>query len=324
MQLIPEAGLKDLICKAPKFPRPLLGSASLAFFAADAKYEQENGGRGTLFGMPLRVLHHFFGADWIDQHLYKAGPLKPPSRFVDPEGSWRAGLQAYELAEMLFNLQDIENFGSILQRLKVGQIDAVIAELEVARFLRVHEENFRFVEPIGNLGSDFDIVVLRDEITICCEAKTKLTKQELSSKSIYNSLDQARRQLPKDRPGLIFLRVPDTSNEAESLSRLEVFTSAARRLLRHTTRIVGVIILLRQHFEAGKYKAAHPLSRRVMNQHSRFSSTLTNNLARDVIMPDWWFSFNVLFNRFSEEELFGFWIDIARQEMMAKPDTSVF
>jgi hypothetical protein len=51
---------------------------------------------------------HFFGDRWVEQHLFGEGFLRPPSKEIDREKQQRVGLTGYQLAEALFNLQDIE------------------------------------------------------------------------------------------------------------------------------------------------------------------------------------------------------------------------
>jgi hypothetical protein len=49
-----------------------------------------------------------------------------------------------DLAEMLFNLQDVRGFDACIQRMRTGQIEATYAELEIAKSLCAHQVKFTF------------------------------------------------------------------------------------------------------------------------------------------------------------------------------------
>ncbi len=150
-------------------------------------------GTEWMFMMPLYVLGHFFGDQWLERHLFGKGFLKPPSRFVDREKQQQIGLTGYQLAEALFNLQAVEGFSGIYSRLLGGELEACVGELDAAGFLKRRGERIRFVIPKGSLGNDYDLELQREGRTICCEVKVKLEAETLTEKGCFNSLERARR-----------------------------------------------------------------------------------------------------------------------------------
>ena len=242
--------------------------------------------------MPLHVLRHFFGDQWVEQHLYGEGFLKPPSKFVDRQKQQQVGLAGYQLAEALFNLQEVEGFAGVHTRLLAGELEPCIGELDAAGFLKRRRERIRFVIPRGSLGDDYDLVMSRDEIDICCEVKVKLEAETLTEKGAFNSLEQARRQLPKDKPGLIFLRVVGNTNRADLRSKAELIQRAVQRLFAQTQRVVRVILLTRVYEYVEGYQMARDLWRTIPNSKSKYPVTLLDEFKHkhiivDLHSPDW-------------------------------------
>ena len=110
-----------------------------------------------MFMMPLYVLGHFFGDRWVEEHSFDEGFLRPPSKEIDREKQQRVGLTGYQLAEALFNLQEIDGFEGVYTRIAGGELEPCGGELEAAGFLKRRGEHLRFVTPRGSIGDDYDI-----------------------------------------------------------------------------------------------------------------------------------------------------------------------
>lgn len=233
--------------------------------------------------MPLYVLGHFFGDDWVDQHLFKAGFLKPPSRFEDRAKQQHIGLLAYTLAEDLYNLQSIEGFDGIHARILKGNIESCVGELEAAGFLRRRGEQIKFVTPKGKIGDDYDLEITRDTGAICCEVKIKLEAEELTEIGVFNSLEHARKQLPKRKPGIVFLRVVGSRTREELQIKAKIVNEAVRRLFNQTRRVVGVILLTRMYefFEDEREPVLHSLWRTMPNEKSEFPVSLLKDFPNE-------------------------------------------
>lgn len=241
-----------------------------------------------LFTIPLYVLGHFFGDQWIRQHLFEQdGFLKPPPAEVDWARYRQTGLHGYQLAEALFNLQGIEGFSGIHNRLLRGEVEPCIGELEAARFLKIRGEQFRFVVPHGKRGEDYDLEVLRDAGIICCEAKVKLEAEELTEQGVYRSLEDARkRNLPKSKPGVIFLRIVGNTTNKELQAKAKIVDRAVQRLFRQTKRIVGVVLLTRMYHFSDHDEIMRSMWRTMQNPHSQHPGSLHDNFPNEHIEPD--------------------------------------
>src|SRR4051812_28745016 len=162
-------------------------------------------GRDWPFMIAYPVLEHFLGREWCKRHLFNGGHMCPPPIETDRLRYDEIGMLGQSLAELLFNLQDVEGFEMVRRKLAKGEIEACRGELEVGRFLRCHEKKFRFLVPTGRRTYDYDIEV--SEATgrpLCCEVKTKVdASTEITVQSVLNSLKDAKRQLPKNKPGVV-------------------------------------------------------------------------------------------------------------------------
>lgn len=144
-----------------------------------------------------------------------------------------------DLAEVLFNLQHIFGFDECLARLYEGNIEGTLAEFDLGRMLYINAVPFRFIIPRGKKIFDYNIEILYPNgVIACADAKYKIEGTDFTEKRIRAVLNDARDQLPRHRPGIVFVKVP-----AVWLNNLEFATvaqTAARRFLGGVRRIVSV------------------------------------------------------------------------------------
>jgi hypothetical protein len=172
---------------------------------ARAIFDQCRDPHDQLLGIAVQVVGVYLGTEWVMRHIMtdKAGFL-----YVDPVSSKPTDLRVIELAEMLFNLQDVSGFESVLKELATRQVESSFAVLEVAKILLINHATFRFVPPIGVGGSDYDIEIDHKGRALNAEVKCKIVSSGVSVSGIVNRLVRARSQLPRGLPGVILVRVP--------------------------------------------------------------------------------------------------------------------
>ena len=144
-----------------------------------------------------------------------------------------------DFAELLYNLQDIPGFDTCIDRMRHGVIEATFAELDLGRMLYSGNVDFRFVEPQQKKGLDYDIeITLSGGIVVCADAKCKVEATDFSVDGVRRSLEKARTQFPKDRPSIVFMKVPQRWFEepGHGVSLINI----AETFLRGTGRIVSV------------------------------------------------------------------------------------
>ena len=195
--------------------------------------EIQNADGGRTVVLAQSIIAHFFGRDWFTAHIRHDAP-KPGFLNYDFSSDQRreaTSFRVVELAESLFNLQNIPGFDETIAQMKGGgdKIEATCAELDFGRFLYIHDVEFRFNVPSMKKGADYDVELsYRDGLAVPADAKCKLESTDIDPRSISNTLEKGRKQLPADRPGAIFLKVPqswvaDTAIAAEMVSEGQRF-----------------------------------------------------------------------------------------------------
>jgi hypothetical protein len=136
--------------------------------------ERGDWGRVT-FAMAMLIVKHFLGGRWIGAHIIprrgKSGFFRLD--FSSDQERERKTFRICDLAECLFNLQDIGRFHECVARMRSGdndQVEATMAELDFGKLLHVHDVNFHFVAPGGGKGADYDFeLVLADGLVVCAD-----------------------------------------------------------------------------------------------------------------------------------------------------------
>ncbi len=159
-----------------------------------------------------------FGPEWAERHVgrsdraadyFKANrdDLKELVRFM---------MRATELGELIYNLHDVPGFRERIDSIRADDkngVESGIAELIAGRFFRLAGVRFRYITAKPENGKNPTSPDIeyepRPNHTELCEVKCNLQSTDLNERSIFNILEKARRQLPKDKAGLILLRVPE-------------------------------------------------------------------------------------------------------------------
>jgi hypothetical protein len=213
------------------------------------EYTQDYGRRH--FNLFTHVIHEFLGKEWLNKNLF-AHALRPdlarPFGFLEldfatDEIRENKSLRIFDLAEILLNLQLIEGFDDCLKRLRdadAEQVESTFAELQVGKLLYIHDVNFRFVPQTGEKGADYDYdVEFAGGWKAAAEAKCRIESQSINPKAVKSLLDQARKQLPENKPGIIFVKVPQHWFVARNEMAAEL-RAITREFLRGTGRVVSV------------------------------------------------------------------------------------
>jgi len=190
--------------------------------------------------LAVSIVRHFFGHQWYLTMFSKT----PPGRGLTAScaSTTRSGAvgesktsRLLDFAENLFNLQNIDGFDDRVNRLRAdSMIESTFAEFDFARFLYIHDIDFKFVVPCGVAGKDYDYRIrYADGREVCADAKCRLEGTQMRADTIVNALKKARsNNLPHDELGAVFVKVTASWLEDE----------AVRAFLRNTQRIVSVLI----------------------------------------------------------------------------------
>jgi len=203
--------------------------------------EARPNGKAESFALASGVLRAFMDADWVERHIVADG-RKKGFLSID-ESDWGrqeiSFFRVMDLAEVIYNLQSVPGFDECITRMRDGDIEGTYAELDFGRMLILNQVPFRFVVPQGTTGTDYDVeIVYPSGIIACADAKCKIEGTEFSSNTMRNTLNKARKQLPDDRPGIVFIKVPPAW--ISDIGRVATMVNTAREFLRGTRRVVSV------------------------------------------------------------------------------------
>jgi len=174
------------------------------------------------------------GAEWVDEHFRAyAG--------VTAEAHVRFKYRLWRLGRLLFDLQSYEFFGDFLANVKQRDLLGALFEAEVVRMLMQLPARTALRVPRGQKGLDYDIDFGSSGLRIAVEVKAKDEKITFSARTVRYTLQDARRQLPKNGFGLIFLRVPYSwINDPEYHAGIDAPIGS---LLRTTSRVQAVVLV---------------------------------------------------------------------------------
>jgi len=131
------------------------------------------------------------------------------AREVSAEGNLWYGFQlrVILIGETLFLLRNCKGFPEICHRLKTHDLRSAYYEMLAAKiFFRASFDIYMRRETL-KLGDDFDFTAMRGRLVINVEV-TALQDKGFYEKTVINALNWKRRQLPKDKPAVIFCVVP--------------------------------------------------------------------------------------------------------------------
>jgi len=249
----------------------------------------DEGGRTAVLAQS--VIRHFLGLDWFKAHIRHDAPKLGFLNydFSSDAARERTTFRIVELAESLFNLQHIEGFDACISQMKGGgeKIQSICAELDFGRFLYIHDIKFRFVVPQMTKGTDYDVeLFMPDGLAVPADAKCKFETTEINPTSVHNSLEKARKQLPADRAGMIFVKVPQRWIVEPGVAA--AMEAAARDFLRRTDRVVAVTFYV-SHLETRDGVVLHRHAfREVDNPASIYHQGRKWELFTDYYVPPSW------------------------------------
>jgi len=209
------------------------------------------------------VIKHFMGLSWIDKHIdpnaSNPGLLTLKGSPADIE---LAKIRIVDLAESLFNLRKVKGLSDCIVCMKTAENpEPSLAELHIGKMLYANDWQFRFVSPKGGRGDNYDLQIRYWNRTVCADVKCKIDSQIPDSNSITRTLTRSRTQLPADKPGLFFVKIPQQWMEHSGWERITVqgaldfFSQGSGRIVSvafyvEPIRLVGMVPQKGSHYLA--------------------------------------------------------------------------
>ncbi len=194
-----------------------------------------------LYGLATEVLIHLLGKSWVVNNIFGKHPSDEFLRVKAKSKEDRLKMtdRIVEISEMLFNFQDVSGVTNVIERIKKDSIESYFAELQSARLLYNNKTPFCFNNPINKKGLDYDAVATIQGFEVYCEFKCKIESTNFSKETIRKTLTYARSQLPKAKPSIIFMKIPEKWTTIEEIEGelLEVVAEFFRR----TTRVNSIV-----------------------------------------------------------------------------------
>lgn len=264
----------------------------------DIKSDYSN--RAALFveGMITALM----GRDWVAQHVFgKVRGLITSQRHsgffeldeTDVITRETKIQRVLDLTELLFNLQPVPGFYSFWKRFRdepPDRFESTYAELQIAKMLLATGYRFRFVQPSSVPKADYDFELMYpDGLVVCIEAKCRIESGEINPNAILSKLGKARKQLPKDIPGIVLFKVPQRWFEHPKMG--ETLRKLTLKFLGETQTIVSVkfyvsVVELDTVAKTTSHKHAYD---EIINLNTKFSHRNWFLFSENSHVPEWRF-----------------------------------
>ena len=203
------------------------------------------------FGIATEVLRFFFGNAWTNENIFPMHQDVSPQhrrgrKFLktdsqDHDEQFLHMERVTNLAEIIFNLQGIEGLKQRITIMNNHDMESALGEFECAALLSSPEFKFRFINPSGVKGQDYEgEIVSSAGRLICCEMKSKSELTVPDELTLWRTFDVARQQLPKDQPGIVLIKIPETWVRYSMIS--SIVNNAVEKVFRQSQRLVGVVV----------------------------------------------------------------------------------
>lgn len=240
------------------------------------------------------LIKKFLGPEWTEEHILS---FNAPTDFFKNDGATQQRqdmftLRVIHLAEMLLNLQYVPGFAHVLKLLKDGDIEGTYAELEVVKLLRWSSIPVRFNVPQNVRGLDYDLGLKLGDHHVCAEAKCKVEATDPSEKTILSTLRKSANQVPADKPGMFFVKLPQTWNEdGASDEWIAMLERVSQEFFSKTQRVVSVFFYFSLSLNFAGTSAPVCLCKQFVNPNHRFDKDQDWTLMKgDFVMttpPSW-------------------------------------
>jgi hypothetical protein len=169
------------------------------------------------FQIQAVIIRYFLGDEWFQRHCgLGAIPnfLKP--NFNGDEPDWDYSFNLLMLAELLFNLQDVPGFSGCISKMRGDQTESAFAELEVGAVIKKAGLSFSYVDPNLDPRRTYDLEIQTPHGRACGEIKCKSSATLPTPEKVADAFKKARKQLPGDAAGIIFIKLPPDWVEVQS------------------------------------------------------------------------------------------------------------
>ena len=189
-------------------------------------------------------------------------------------------------------MQDVPGMQHRINTLQFNDLESISSEMECAKLIFHPNHQLQFNEPKSNApkGSCYDAEFRTTEGRIIhCEFKKKTKNTVMSAKSVSNTCQDARKQLPKGKPGIIFLRLPEEWSCQPNFK--EIIKPGLEQSVRQSDLLVAIVIAWERWLtNGGSARACLFLYDSWLNRRSRlFCEDVERSIQLFKEIPTNWF-----------------------------------
>ena len=194
------------------------------------------------YGAAFRILRHYLGAPWVERKVLIRGDFDPfllnePDE--ESESRYTHQRRVITLADAIFGLRTSAGHDLMVRRLRERDVRPCYFEATTAAQFIDDGFSVAITNEVGVRGEDFDFSAMRGSQNIAVEVTAK-EEGQLTVQTIRNTLNGKRAQLPKDRPGILVIVIPDEWTQNATVSE-PVLTNATGQFLARDTRRINVV-----------------------------------------------------------------------------------
>lgn len=254
------------------------------------------------YSLAAEVLRFFFGNAWTNENVFpmhkhvspahRAGRKFLKTECTDPEEQFRHMQRVTTLAQIVFNLQGIEGLGQRISLMDKHDLEAALGEMECGALLAKRDFHFRFVTPtaltVKGQGYEGEIVTSTGRV-VYCEMKSKSEETTPSKQTLWETLEQARKQLPKGKPAMILVKIPEAWSRERDIR--SIVDAATERIFRQSQRVVAIVLTWEEwHSTPEDFRVVinrvRPYPNRRSNLYAEDIEVILSTIGR-ASNPDW-------------------------------------
>ncbi len=240
---------------------------------------------GQWTAMAWAVIITTLGPDWWEKHWETARTSKDYFLKLGKEYSREDHIFQHRmiiLGHMLYALKDAQGYETFISSLKTGDIESTFFELLVAELLQRNGFSIEFIAESGKKTEDYDVRANINDSEFCVEAKSRRDGIILNEKTLTNTLQKARKQLPSTLPGIIFISIPEQWTREPTVEN--IIGECVKAFLRNTGRVNYVVIVWNIHVDLEVGKVSALLFRDYKNENPRNPVSL-ENIINSIKLP---------------------------------------
>lgn len=222
------------------------------------------------YAMASEVILTALGLEWWNDNC--ASTAIKPDEFLSvrdetEESKYNFQDRIIKLGHMLFSLRVCRGYEPFILSLRTRDLAPTFFELWVANILQQNNCVVEFVESKGKKGEDYDLIATKNGIRVSVEAKSRRSEVVLSEKTLHNTLETARRQLPPSGPGIVFISIPNEWTMERDAEK--IVGNCINSFFRNSARVNYVILIWHQWLKLEVGRATVSRVRQYENMNPR-------------------------------------------------------